>query len=269
MTIAGTAPRPRRRWIWVLVAVATVSAFVAPFRLKIDVPKTSTHALDPAAKYQRDISSLQVQADYGVMVTIRAGRPGHVTVSGSLSWTLRKPTVTQVWRGGRFLVGATCPKVNPFGSCEASIVIGIPAGTAVQAQAGEGSVSVIGLTGPLHLSATSGLVTVRNISGPAWISVTSGGVVARTGVRSQQFDAVTSTGQLIIDFSSRPRSVAIAIGAGSAVITVPPRARYRIVSSRGAGALYVAPGLRDARSDLVLTATIGTGAARIGYPPGT
>ena len=265
MTVTGTRLRPRRRWVWVLVALATAAAFVVPFRLRFVTPAGMQHATQVPVSYLRAIRNLEVTANGGVTVMIRAGQPGRVTVGGVMSWTLRKPTVSQAWQGGTFLLGATCPKLNPFGTCGASIVIGVPAGTAVQVQAGAGSVTVAGLTGPLHLSATSGLLTARNISGPVWASVTSGSLVARTGVSSQRFDAFASTGYLAIDFSSRPRSVAVGLGSGSASITVPPGSRYRIVSS---GPLYVTPGLSDSRSDLVLTATVGAGVARVGYPGG-
>jgi hypothetical protein len=251
----------------VLVALVTATTFLVPFRLRLFFPQGAIHhELDPLVSYQRDVSGLRVAANGGVVVTIRAGRPGRVTVSTSLAWLFGKPTITQSWQGGALLVGATCPRLDALGYCQANVTIAVPAGTPVQAQAGPGSVAVAGLSGPLHLSATSGTLTVTDISGPLWATVTSGSVVARGGVRSPQVQASAATGLITLAFAARPRHLGLGIGAGDAVITLPPGSRYRIVGSHGPGALLVAPGLSDARSDLVLDATIGLGVATIGYP---
>ena len=98
-------------------------------------PHGSHHELGPAVAYHRDISDLHVQANGDAAVAIRAGRPGQVTVTSSLSWTFGKPAVSQAWHGNSFWLGATCPKLEPFPGCQARIVISVPAGTAVQAQA--------------------------------------------------------------------------------------------------------------------------------------
>ena len=269
MTGAGTGGRPRRRWVWALVALATVTVFAVPFRLRFIAPKHGMqHAVDPRVNYRRGISDLQVQANGGTVVTIRAGLPDQVTVSGFLSWALGKPTITQSWHGGTLHVGATCPKFDPFGGCQVMLVVSVPAGTAVQAQAGAGSMTVTGLSGPVHLTGTSGILVARDDSGPVWATVTSGSVVARSGLTSQHFYASATSGQIALAFSAGPRTVSVGLGSGSADITVPAGSRYRIVRSLGSGLLNVAPGLSDAGSDLVLTATVGSGVARIGYPAG-
>lgn len=268
MTSAGTLPRPRRRWVWVLVALATAAAFAVPFRLQL-VPKGGLqHGVDSPVVYRRDISDLQVLASGGTAVAIRAGRPGQVTVSTSLSWGFRKPAVSQVWHGGTFWLGATCPEPDPFGRCQVSTVISVPAGTAVRAQAGAGTVTVADLSGPLHLSATSGLLMARDVSGPVWATVTSGTVLARSNLTSPHFYVSATSGHIALAFAGPPRTVAVGLGAGSAEITVPVGSRYRIVRSLGSGVLAVAPGLSDVGSDLVLMATVGSGAATIGYPAG-
>jgi hypothetical protein len=110
------------------------------------------------------------------------------------------------------------------------------------------------------------MLTAANISGPVWASVTSGSMVANSGLTSQRFSASATSGQITLGFRAPPHVLAAALGAGDAEITLPAGSRYRIVSSSGAGALSVAPGLSDARSGSVLTVTIRTGAASIGYP---
>jgi hypothetical protein len=260
-------PRPRRRWIWVLVALATAGAFASGFRLQLVPGGGSHHELDKPVAYRRAISDLHVQANGGAAVAIRAGRPGQVTVTSSLSWAVRKPMVSETWRGGSFWLGATCPKLAAFGDCQASIVISVPAGTAVHAQVGAGTATVAGLTGPVHLSATSGLLVASDVSGPVWATVTSGSVIARTGLTSSRFSAAASTGQVTLAFITGPQRLTIGVGAGAAQITLPPGSRYRIVNSAGPGLVSLAPGLSDSESGRVIAVSVGDGQATIGYPP--
>ncbi|MGB6458040.1 MAG: hypothetical protein WBH47_26505 [Streptosporangiaceae bacterium] len=230
MTGMATRHRPRRRWIWVLVTLVTATVVVVPVTLRVALKGELQHESDPLARYRREIADLQVQANDGEMITVQAGRPGQVTVTSMVAWLVSKPAVTQSWRGGVFRVSAICPKFDPFEDCQASVVISVPAGTTVQGQAGAGSLTVVGLTGALHLTATSGLVLARNVSGPVWAAATSGSAVARTGLRSASLHASVSTGLITLMFTAAPRSVAVGVGAGSAAIAVPAGSRYRVAS---------------------------------------
>jgi hypothetical protein len=239
---------------------------VVPATLRVALKADVQHAAGPIVSYRSAINDLQVQANSGGTITIKAGPPGHVTLSSTLTWLVRKPAVTQSLRRKIFRVGATCPKFDPFQDCEARVTISVPAGTAVQGAAGAGSLTVVGLSGPLHLTATSGSLLARNVSGPIWATALSGSVVARTGLRSPSLQASVSSGQISLIFSSRPHSATIIVGSGSATMTVPSGSRYRVVSSAGPGVLYLAPGLSDAGSNLLVRAVVDTGAVRIGYP---
>jgi hypothetical protein len=262
------APRPRRRWIWVLVALLTATVVAVPATLRVGLKADLQHQAGPILRYQHAISDLQVQANSGGMIAIDAGPPGQVTVTSTSAWLVRKPAVTQSWQGGVLRVSATCPKFDPFEDCQASVTITVPAATAVQGQAGAGSLTVAGLSGPLHLAATSGLLLARNVSGPVWATVESGSIVARTGLRSLSVHASVTSGLIDLIFTTRPRTAAVVVGSGSARITVPSGSRYRVVAAGSPGALlYLAPGLSDPTSRLLLSAVVGTGEARISYPP--
>jgi hypothetical protein len=263
-TWPAVRPRPRRRWIWVLVALATTACFVVPVTFRVALKSGLQHAYLPVVTYRQPITELDVQTDAGGSIMIKAGRAGQVSVDTTLSWLVRRPDVSRTWRRGVLDVAATCPKFNPFEDCGANITIGVPPGTAVRAAAGAGSVVVKGLTGPLHLSATAGQVLARQVSGPLWATATSGSVVAGQDVTSSRVYATVTTGQIALHLRNRPQELALAVGAGSASIALPPGSRYRIDSSVG-GTLSVAPGLNDSRSDAVITISVATGAARIGY----
>jgi hypothetical protein len=208
-----------------------------------------------------------VQTGAGGSVKIRPGRDGRVTITRTLQWVFGKPSVTQSWQDGVLRVGASCPRFDPFEDCEASVTITVPAGTAVTAQAGAGSVAVTGMSGPLHLAATSGLLRVGRVSGPLWLSATSGFVAGRTGILSPAVYASVTTGSIALRLDGEPRLLAVAVGSGYANVMVPRGARYRVAGSYGPGTLQIAPGLSDASSARLLTATLGTGVVRIGYAP--
>jgi hypothetical protein len=267
MTDAPTGPRPRRRWIWVLVALATAAVVVVPVTLRIALKAAIHHEFGPAVIYRRDVTALKVQTDAGGSVMIRPGRDGRVTITRTLQWVFGKPSVTQSWQDGVLRVAASCPRFDPFEDCEASVTITVPAGTAVTAQAGSGSVVVTGMSGPLHLAATSGLLRVGRVSGPLWLSATSGFVAGRTGILSRTVYASVTTGSIALRLDAEPRLLTVGVRSGYANVMVPRGARYRVAGSYGPGILQIAPGLSDASSGRLLTATLGTGVVRIGYAP--
>jgi hypothetical protein len=267
MTSGATGPRPRRRWIWVLVAVATAAVVIVPVALRVALKVAMRHQSDPAITYRRDVSALQVQADAGGFVAIQAGQVGRVTITTALQWVFGRPTVTQSWSGGVLHVGATCPKLDPFEDCQASVTISVPAGTPVTAEAGAGSVVVSGMSGSLHLAATSGLVRVSGVSGPLWLSATSGAVVGRTDLYSPLVNASVTTGDIALRLDAAPRRLTVGVGSGFASIGLPRGAGYRLAGPGGPGGLRIPPGLSDASSSRVLTVMVGTGEVAIGYPP--
>lgn len=268
MTDAAPAgPRPRRRWIWVIVAIVTSLAVVMPVDLRSWLKAEPQHEKGGPTVIGRPITALQVNAPSG-SVTISAGRPGQVTMQSTLSWLVRKPTVSRVWRGRTLVISARCPQQDPFEDCQVSLNIWVPADLAVRATVGAGSVAVARLSGPLHLAATSGVVMMTDVSGPVWATATSGSIGAPGGLDSQQVDAAVGSGHLSLRFDREPTRLVIAVGSGSGRATVPPGTHYRVTGNHGPGLLAVGTGVSEARSPLLISASVGTGTIRIGYPPG-
>ena len=261
---AVPAPRPRRRWIWVSVAMLTALVAVPPVALRIWLKADIQHqtALVPVAA--RPVTVLQVDSPGGsVDITQAPGR--RVTMSSTAAWLARKPAVVQAWHGRTLQVRAACPRLNPFGDCQESLVIQVPAGLAVQVDVGTGSISAQGLTAPLHLAATSGAVMLSDIRGPVWASVTSGSVTAQ-GLSSARLQASARSGSLELDFASPPRRLALTVGSGSAGVFVPAGTRYQVTVRSRRGAVQLQPGLGGGTSAQVITAAVGTGSLGIWYP---
>jgi hypothetical protein len=261
---AVPAPRPRRRWVWVIVAVLTALVAVPPFALRIWLKADIQHQTAPVAVAARPVTALQVDSPGG-NVSISPGPGRFITMSSTAAWLARKPVVAQAWHGRTLQVSAACPRPNPFGDCAESLVVQVPAGITVQVDVGSGSFSAQGLTGPLHLAATTGAVMLTDVRGPVWASVTSGSLTTQ-GLRSARLHASARSGSLALGFASPPQLLALTVGSGTASASVPPGTRYRISARIGAGRVYVQPGLGGGTSAQVISVGVGTGSVAITYP---
>jgi len=274
---AGVAPprprsgpaRPRRRWIWVLVALATAAIVVPPVAVRFWLKAEKQQQADPLAVYRGQFTAVQIQAPSG-SITVSPGRAGQVSVASTLQWVFSKPAI-RVARIGRTLqISARCPQLNPFEDCQASLGISVPASLDVHADVGAGSADLIGLTGRLHVTATSGTITMTDVSGQVWARATDGNIAAPAGLSSPSVDAAVAAGSIMLDFDSPPARLTMRVGTGAAHATVPAGTHYRVSLARAAGsATHIAPGLNVARAVRVISGTVGgAGTLSVGYPPG-
>jgi hypothetical protein len=261
--------RSRRRWIWVLVALATTATLVTPVALRFWLKAEKQQEADPVAVYRGQFTAVQIQAPGGD-ITVSPGPAGQVSVASTLQWVFSKPAI-RVARGGRTLkISASCPQLNPFEDCQASLGIRVPASLDVHADVGAGTADMIGLAGRLHVSATSGSITLTDISGHVWARATVGNIAAPSGLTSSSVDAAVTAGSIMLDFDSAPARLVLRVGVGAAHATVPAGTHYRVSLAKAAdSAAHIASGLNEARAAQVISGTVGAaGSLSIGYPPG-
>jgi hypothetical protein len=263
---AGFPARPRRRWIWAGVAALTALVLVVPVGLRFALKGEIRHQIVPLTLIQRPVSQLWVDAP-GQSVTVIRSRAGQVRVTSTLSWLLGSPTVSHAWHGETLRISASCPSVDLFEDCQVGLVIQVPADVTVRVAVGSGSATVAGLTGPVHLTASSGSIHLTEVSGPIWATATSGSIDATSGLTASHVTAAVGSGLLMLGFAKSPEALALDVGSGSARVTVPRGARYRVSAERGSGSLQVAIGLADNSAARVIAATVGSGLLFIGYPP--
>jgi hypothetical protein len=261
--------RPRNRWIWVLVALATTATLVTPVALRFWLKAEKQQQADPVAVYRGQFTAVQIQAPGGD-ITVSPGPTGQVSVASTLQWVFSKPAI-RVARSGRTLkISASCPQLNPFEDCQASLGIRVPASLDVHADVGAGSADMIGLAGRLHVAATSGSITLTDISGHVWARATAGNIAAPSGLTSSSVDAAVTAGSIMLDFDSAPAQLVLSVGAGAAHATVPAGTHYRVSLAIAAGsAAHIASGLKVARAAQAISGTVGGGGSlSVGYPPG-
>jgi hypothetical protein len=263
---AVAPPRPLRRWVWITVAVLTAAVVVTPVAFRLWLKAVHQNQPLRTAVYRDPVASLRVVAPAGDVV-LEPGGAARVTVGGEMSWVFGKPSVTvrRTIHHQTMQITAGCPRPNLFQDCAVRLVIHVPAGMAVNVSTGAGSIRVRGLSGPLHLAVTSGSIALTDVTGPVWASAGSGSV-SGSGLAPATLQSVIGSGSLRLRLTAPPRDTTIAIGSGSAAITVPSGTRLRVLGGAGSGVLQVAPGVADATAPAALSATIGTGKVVVGYP---
>jgi hypothetical protein len=257
------AQPPRRRWIWITVALLTALVLVTPVALRLWLKAAHRSESLAVRVYRQPLTQLRIVAR-GDGVTVVPSRQGDVTVTGTLSWVFARPLVTQAVRGKTLQITGSCPGPNAFEDCQIGLTVHVPAQLAVRLSAGSGSITVRGLTGPLHLAVTSGSIALARDSGPVFANDGSGSVTA-AGMTSPVIEAVIGSGYLRLGLATAPRNLNVAIGSGSGSIIVPRGTRVRTDTDGGSGLLRIAPGIADSAAPGTMTLTIGTGLLTVEY----
>jgi hypothetical protein len=256
---------PRRRWLWVAVALLTAVAVVGAsgFRVWLKMAHQTEHF---SVTITHKITAIEVSA-LGGSVNVSSGPAGQVSIGRTLSWVFRKPRIKQTWDGSTMIITAHCPVPNWLSDCGAQLDLRIPAGIAVSAQVGSGSIAASGLAGPLDLLATSGSIDITDSKGSVVAQATSGSIAA-SGLGATQVNASVTTGSISMAFVAAPRLLALAVRTGSAAVNVPPGTHYRITDIRHAGTITLDAALARKRATGVMKLTVTGGAISVGYPPG-
>jgi hypothetical protein len=251
----GAAPggARRRRGLWIAVAVITAMVVLVPTGIstwgKINQSTTSvSHDFGPASRLTVEVGSGQAM--------VRPGAPGQVDLRATMTWSIVKPVIRWSWTRGRVLsirvqCGPRAPTPVSYvlgsGCWGVRMVLTVPAGLPVTANADAGDVVAQGLTGPLRLTATTGAVQGTQLASP---TVTT---------------AVTA-GDVSLQFARAPSMVSATVTSGSTEIVVPAGSRYRVSHRVGSGWTTIAPGLAWDSGPGRIGVNVGSGSASVGYP---
>ena len=270
-TPQATAPpaapeRRRHRGIWLLIAVVAAVFAVLP-GLGAAALFAVRHHQDRTAVWHRPLTLLRVSAP-GANVTVIGGQPGLTQVEHHLTWFLgAAPPIRETWAGRTLTITAPPCGPKPLWHCQVYLGIQVPAGVAVQAGAGAGSLNVAGLTGPVRTWVTSGSISLLGLHGPAWATATSGAISAAS-LACPRLHAAVSSGSLALQFVLPPQRVTATATSGDVSVTVPPGTRYRVAGTRGSGGVGLAPGLASTGSPRLITVSSISGTVSVGYEYG-
>jgi hypothetical protein len=162
--------------------------------------------------------SVSVSAGNVVLRQVSHGQGG---VTGSGSYSLIRPRITERYSGGEASFGYTCRDIS--GNCYLNASVKVPSGAAVSVSTNGGNVTAYGITGAtgrVSLSADGGDVTASQVAGVLSLS-TDGGDIHATGVASTQVTANTDGGDIEIVFTRPPGDVKVTTDGGNITIVVP------------------------------------------------
>jgi DUF4097 and DUF4098 domain-containing protein YvlB len=255
---------------FVMTAIAAVQ--VAAWTVG-SVPRTS-HQLIPGP-----VQVVEVDAGAGdVLVVPTSG--DDVRIDATAKGALHTPRLHAVKEGPQLRVDGNCPAIS-FGPCQASIVLHVPAGTEIDVHSGSGDLTASGINGPVRLETGSGDVNATALSGSSDLRTSSGDVNVRrlsgaTALRTASGDvnaedlaarevlAVTSSGDVELDFRLAPRDVDAATASGDVNVTLPLGQTYRVEADTGSGDSHV--GVRtDPASTRIVRARTSSGDATVEY----
>jgi hypothetical protein len=243
--------RPRRRGLWIAVAVITAVVVLVPTGVstwsKLDRTTTVvSHEFGPASRLVLDLD--------GGQAMIQAGGHGGVSLRGTLTSSIFKSALRWSRTGSTLSVSLHCGPRVPLpvsdvissGCWGVQLQFTVPRGLPVSASAGSGAVLAQGLSGPLHLTATSGTIT-------------------GAGLTSRRVVAGLTSGDINLRFAGPPSVVSASVTSGSVEIAVPGRSRYRVTPRVSMGSVMVAPGLDDPSAGGRIDVSAGSGSLDVGY----
>jgi DUF4097 and DUF4098 domain-containing protein YvlB len=225
------------------------------------------------------VREVTVTAGAGEILVVPTSRP-EVRVDSSVKGSLHTPRLRAIKEGLAVRLDGNCPAIS-FGPCRASIVIHVPPDTVVDVRSGSGDLTASGLNGPVRLETGSGDVHATALNGDADLRTSSGDVSVRSlrgrtslktasgdveaeDLGSEQVQAVTSSGDVELNFGTSPRDVDAATASGDVRVVVPRGAAYRVEADTGSGESDI--GVRtDPESTRIVRARTSSGDASVLY----
>jgi hypothetical protein len=232
-------------------------------------------------------------------VTIRPTTASQATLTGTATYSLVRPAVTEHTSAGATTLGYACD--IPTGNCGLDATVNVPATvTTLTANSGAGDATVTGTTGPVNVSTGDGNVSVSHASGPLILNTNSGGIQvnairsatlsASSGDGNIQAEGVASTtitantdsgningsdiataaitastgdGDIQIVFTSVPRDVRVNSNSGSITLVLPPGpTQYNVTANTDSGSVSdTVP--RNSSSPNTIAASSGSGSITI------
>jgi DUF4097 and DUF4098 domain-containing protein YvlB len=164
------------------------------------------------------VEELQIRAGGGDVMLLPA-RGDDVVVDSRARGALQTPQLEVDVNGYDVDVSGGCSEFS-FGHCEATLVVQVPAGTAVRVDASSGDLSAEGLNANVTLHTASGDVRARRLSGRLDLDTASGDVDG-ANLRSDSVRAHTASGDVELDFALPPDTVDADSSSGDVRIFVP------------------------------------------------
>jgi DUF4097 and DUF4098 domain-containing protein YvlB len=233
----------------------------------------TTHQVIPGP-----VETVQFDAGAGdILIVPTSG--DDVRIDSSAKGALHTPRLRAVKEGLMVRMNGNCPAIS-FGPCRASIVMHVPTGTKIDVRSGSGDLTASGLSGSVRMETGSGDVDASGLTGDADLRTSSGDVNVRglggdvalrtasgdlngEDLSAETVQAVTSSGDVGLDFRQAPRDVDAATASGDVDISLPTGQTYRVEADTGSGDRNVIGD--DPDSPRIVRARTSSGDVTVGY----
>lgn len=262
----GAPGRKGQRALWFGVAGFTAIVTVAAAGLpQIGWLAAQTETTTWTSRHP--ITAVEVDVSGGDLTVRPADRTGPVSLRQTLTWTVNKPQVSEVWHGDTLLITEDCPGpsftvANP---CGATLELAVPAAISMQTTMDSGSLTIRRMTGNLNARAQSGDIELDDDSGTISARAQSGGI-SSSRLASQRVDAQTLSGDVALDFAVAPTTVTASVESGGVSVTVPRGTTYRVSGQTDSGDRHIAAGVEDDSSPRSIEISSVSGDTSLGYP---
>jgi DUF4097 and DUF4098 domain-containing protein YvlB len=244
----------------VLAVVFTLCAALQVAEWTTGAVERSTHETIPGP-----VSALSVQAR-GADVQLVASDTDSVTVDTHSSGTLKTPALQVRPQGARVVVSGGCAEIT-LGTCDADIIVGVPASTSVRVEAGSGDITADGLSGNVYVHSASGDVLGRDLSGADVQLRSNSGDVMADGLRSSSVLARTLSGDVLVRLERVPESVEARSNSGDVNVLVPPgKELYRVDAETNSGDRNIGVDT-SSEATRTITARTNSGDVNVDYEP--
>ena len=207
--------------------------------LALGITEALTHKRTTTTTIARHIERVVVRADTG-KVHLEGSRGARVMVREQLQWMWSRPHVSASVAGSTLTVSGSCPDSGAVNRCKADLDLAIPFDADVVVVGDSGDIVAERLAGHLDLRTNSGNVTGRDLNP---ISVR----------------ALTTAGNVELDFTTQPVSVSANSNSGDVRVAVPAGGEYRVDATTKAGDVTVRGVLRNDRALRSISATADAG----------
>lgn len=160
-----------------------------------------------------------------VSLHIQAGEAGEVVIERFVTWSQRKPTVSEDWNGRHLRLGASCPQEREVLAdapvCHVGFQVFVPPETDLVAGTTGGALAIERVLGDVRATSQSGPVTVRDVPGTLWVR-SGTGEVRGEDLRAGRTDVEVGSGSVSLSYAKAPAEVrAVARASGDIDLRLP------------------------------------------------
>jgi DUF4097 and DUF4098 domain-containing protein YvlB len=207
------------------------------------------------------VGTVEVDAGAGDILIVPTSGDG-VRIDSTAKGTLHTPHLRAVKDGLTVRMDGDCPAIS-FGPCRAEIVLHVPRGAKIDVRSGSGDLTASGIAGAVRMETGSGDVNARGLAGDVTLRTASGDLNAAE-LRTDTVQAVSSSGDVELDFRLVPRDVDAATASGDVDVSLPFGQTYRVEADTGSGDNQI--GVKtDPASTHIIRARTSSGDVTVGY----